>query len=84
MDRRIYKNVVERGEVEKIYSSCCYLDSTTCLVGTNHGKLLVFEDGKKSFKKKISNGTIQNITFKRIFQRIYISDSLNNVMIFDS
>ena len=84
MDRRIYKNVVERGEVEKIYSSCCYLDSTTCLVGTNHGKLLVFEDGKKSFKKKISNGTIQNITFKKIFQRIYISDSLNNVMIFDS
>ena len=54
MDRRIYKNVVERGEVEKIYSSCCYLDSTTCLVGTNHGKLLVFEDGKKSFKKKLA------------------------------
>ena len=71
------------GRMKKVYSSCCYVSNEICLVGNNQGKLYVFEKRQKIMSKKISNGTIQNITFKRHTKRIYISDSFCKVMIFD-
>jgi len=75
-------NKIEENK-KKIYSSCCYIDKDICLVGNNQGKLYVFKNHSKLLSKKISKGTIQNITYKKQFEKVYISDSLCNVMIYD-
>ena len=63
--------------------SCCYVNKLICLVGNNQGKLYIFKERENISKKKISNGTIQNITYKRHTKRIYISDSFCKVLIFE-
>ena len=83
-DKQMFKRANKINEnIKKIYSSCCYINQFICLIGNNQGKLYVFENGIKNLSKKISKGTIQNITYKRQFEKVYISDSLNNVMIYD-
>ena len=75
------KNV--QGRTRKIYTSCCYTDKQTCLIGNNQGKLYIFRDGEVFIKKRISSGTIQNITYKKHIKKIFISDSFCKVMIYD-
>ena len=74
----------KKGETEKIYTSCCYINKKICLVGNNQGKLYVFNNRSKELSKKISKGSIQNITFKKSFEKVFVSDSLCKVMIFES
>ena len=79
----LYPKVNNPGTVKKVYTSCCYVNKEICLVGNNQGKLYVFKERKRIEHKKISNGTIQNITYKRRTKRIYISDSFCKVLIYD-
>ena len=83
-NRQLFKKSNIPGRIRKIYTSCCYVDKNTCLVGSNHGKLYFFKDRKKLKSKRISNGSIQNITFKKHIKRVYISDSFCKVLIYDS
>ena len=84
-----YKNKVLQdkvnnpGKIRKVYTSCCYVNKEICLVGNNQGKLYIFKERKRMQRKKISNGTIQNITYKRHTKQIYISDSFCKVLIYD-
>ena len=79
-----YPKVNKQGEILKIYTSCYYLNRNICLVGSNQGKLYIYENKIKVLSKRISKGSIQNITYKKQFEKIYISDSLCKVMIYDS
>jgi microtubule-associated protein-like 6 len=79
----MYKKANQPNQTYKIYTSCCYINKFKCLIGNNQGKLYVFENNIKSLSKKISKGTIQNITYKKQFEKVYISDSLGKVMIYD-
>ena len=63
------KNV--QGRTRIIYTSCCYTDKQTCLIGNNQGKLYIFRDGEVFIKKRISSGTIQNITYKKHIKKIF-------------
>ena len=76
-------NKAPNTNIKKTYTSCCYINKKICLIGNNQGKLYVFNDKKKELSKKISKGTIQNITFKKQFDKVYISDSMCQVMILD-
>ena len=73
----------KKGKMKKTYSSCCYINKTICLVGNDQGKLYIFNNRSKELSKKITKGSIQNITFKKQFDKVYISDSQCKVMIFD-
>ena len=44
------KNV--QGRTRIIYTSCCYTDKQTCLIGNNQGKLYIFRDGEVFIKKR--------------------------------
>ena len=79
----LFEKANSPGKIRKIFTSCCYVNNVTCLVGNNQGKLYILEERKKKFSKKISNGTIQNITYKRHTRRVYISDSFGKVMLFN-
>ena len=79
----LFQNLKRKGKIKKTYTSCCYVNKQTCLIGNNQGKLYIFKDRIKSLKKKVSNGTIQNITYKRHTKRVYISDSFCKVFIYD-
>ena len=72
-----------KGKKNKTYTSCCYINKKICLVGNDQGKLYIFNNRSKELSKKITRGSIQNITFKRQFDKVYISDSQCKVMIFD-
>ena len=78
-----FPKVNKKAEIEKIYTSCCYIDKDRCLVGNNQGKIYVFLEHKKLLSKKMGNGSIQNITFKKQFNKIYISDNSCNVLILE-
>ena len=82
-NKQSFPKVNKKGDILKIYSSCCYIDKDNCFVGNNQGKLYVFNNHDKLLSKKISKGTIQNITYKSKYGKVYISDSLFNVMIFN-
>ena len=81
--RKKFPRVNKRGEIEKIYTSCCYIDKNICLVGNNQGKLYVYVEHSKLLSKKMGKGSIQNITFKKQFNKVYISDNSCNVIIVD-
>ena len=78
-----FPKVNKKAEIEKIYTSCCYIDKDRCLVGNNQGKIYVFLEHKKLLSKKMGKGSIQNITFKKQFNKIYISDNSCNVLILE-
>ncbi len=82
-NKQMFKRANTPNETYKIYSSCCYINKEICLIGNNQGKLYVYKNNMKSLSKKISKGTIQNITYKKQFEKVYISDSLGQVMIYD-
>ena len=83
-NRVLFPKVNQPGKTRKVYTSCCYINKNICLVGNNQGKLYVFKDRNIIQKKRISSGTIQNITFKRHTKKVYISDSFCKVLILDS
>ena len=83
-NRVLFPKVNQPGKTRKVYTSCCYINKNICLVGNNQGKLYVFKDRNRIQKKRISSGTIQNITFKRHTKKVYISDSFCKVLILDS
>jgi len=82
-NRVLSAKVNQPGKTRKVYTSCCYINKDICLVGNNQGKLYVFKERNRIQHKKISSGTIQNITFKRHTRKVYISDSFCKVLIFD-
>ena len=82
-NRVLSAKVNKPGKTRKVYTSCCYIKKDICLVGNNQGKLYVFKERNRIQHKKISSGTIQNITFKRHTKKVYISDSFCKVLIFD-
>ena len=79
----LFDKVNKSGGIKKIYTSCCYVNKNICLVGNNQGKLYIFEERVKKISKRISSGTIQNITYKKHIKKIFISDSFCKVMIYD-
>ena len=83
-NRVLFPKVNQPGKTRKVYTSCCYINKNICLVGNNQGKLYIFKDRNRIQKKRISSGTIQNITFKRHTKKVYISDSFCKVLILDS
>ena len=82
-NQQLFEKVNKKGSIRKIYTTCCYVNKKICLVGNNQGKLYVFENRERKLSKKISSGTIQNITYKKHTKNIYISDSFCKVMIYD-
>ena len=82
-NKQKYKKVNKMGEIQKIYTSCCYINKDICLVGNNQGKIYIYKERIKELSKKICKGTIQNITYKSKFEKVYISDSNCNVIIID-
>ena len=83
-NRVLFPKVNQPGKTRKVYTSCCYINKNICLVGNNQGKIYVFKYRNRIQKKRISSGTIQNITFKRHTKKVYISDSFCKVLILDS
>ena len=82
-NQQLFEKVNKPGRIRKIYTTCCYVNKNICLIGNNQGKLYVLEDREKILSKRVSNGTIQNITYKKHTKKIYISDSFCKVMIYD-
>lgn len=82
-EKQMYKRVNKISEVKKTYTSCCYVNRDVCYVGNDQGKLYKYENNDKVLSKKVSKGTIQNITYKRQYNKIYISDSLCYVYIYE-
>jgi WD40 repeat protein len=75
------KNVYDSNAL-KIFTTVTYTSDGNCLIGTESGEILVF--GKNNTQKKllkIAYGSIQTITHKEMFKKIYVADSLNMVYI---
>ena len=82
-NQQLFEKVNKPGRIRKIYTTCCYVNKNISLIGNNQGKLYVLEDREKILSKRVSSGTIQNITYKKHTKKIYISDSFCKVMIYD-
>ena len=66
-----------------IFSSCCYISKSKFLVGSNTGKVSFYLNRVKTHQKKLSNGSIQNITYQKQLSKIFVTDSLNKVYILE-
>ena len=82
-NQQLFEKANKPGRIRKVYTTCCYVNKNICLIGNNQGKLYIYENREKILSKKVSSGTIQNITYKKHTKKIYISDSFCKVMIYD-
>ena len=78
-DTNLYNNNQKVG----IFTSCCYVSKNRFLVGGSTGKVSFYLDRNKTHQKKLSNGSIQNITYKPQLSKIFVTDSLNKVYIIE-
>ena len=80
LDRNVYKKINDK---IVIFTSCCYVSRTKFLIGSDLGKVSFYLNQEKTHQKKLSNGTIQNITYNQQLSKIFITDSLNKVYILE-
>jgi len=78
-DRNLYTNRQKIG----IFTSCCYVSKNRFLVGGSTGKVSFYLDREKTHQKHLSNGSIQNITYKKQLSKIFVTDSLYKVYIIE-
>ena len=77
------KNLYDNKEKMGIFCSCCYISSDRFLVGSHKGKISFYLNESKTHQKKLSSGSIQNITYKKYLSKIFVTDSLNKVYILE-
>jgi WD40 repeat protein len=75
------KNNVYKGTSLKIFTTVSYTTKGECLIGTESGEILIYENNSYKKTLHIAKGGIQTITHKEMFKKIYIADSLSNVYI---
>ena len=80
LDRNVYKKINDK---IVIFTSCCYVSRTKFLIGSDLGKVSFYLNQEKTHQKKLSSGTIQNITYNQQLSKIFITDSLNKVYILE-
>ena len=78
-DRNLYINRQKIG----IFTSCCYVSKNRFLVGGSTGKVSFYLDREKTHQKHLSNGSIQNIAYKKQLSKIFVTDSLYKVYIIE-
>ena len=74
-DINLYRNNQKIG----IFTSCCYVSKNKFLVGSSTGKVSFYLEREKTHQKHLSNGSIQNITYKKQLSKIFVTDSLYKV-----
>ena len=77
--RNLYTNKEKIG----IFSACCYISSERFLVGSSTGKVGFYINDFQSHQRRFSFGSIQNITYKKNLNRIFITDSQFKVFILE-
>ena len=77
------KNLYDDKENIGIFCSCCYVSADRFLIGNHKGKISFYLNEVKTHQRKFSSGSIQNITYKKNLNRIFITDSLNKVYILE-
>ena len=77
------KNLYDEKDKTGIFSACCYVSADRFLVGSHNGKIIFYLNEKKTHQKSLSFGSIQNITYKKKLQKIFITDSLYKVYIIE-
>ncbi len=77
------KNLYDEKEETGIFSACCYVSADRFLVGSHKGKIVFYLNEKKTHQKNLSFGSIQNITYKKKLQKIFVTDSLYKVYIIE-
>ena len=80
LDRNVYQKIEDK---IVIFTSCCYVSRTKFLIGSDLGKVSFYLNQEKTHQKKLSDGSIQNITYNEQLSKIFITDSLNNVYILE-
>ena len=80
LDRNVYQKIEDK---IVIFTSCCYVSRTKFLIGSDLGKVSFYLNQEKTHQKKLSSGTIQNITYNQQLSKIFITDSLNKVYILE-
>ena len=78
-DNNLYNDKEKMG----IFCACCYVSTDRFLVGNHKGKISFYLNEQKTHQKRISHGSIQNITYKKNLEKIFITDSLNKVYIIE-
>ena len=79
-DENLYR--INNGK-KGIFTSCCFVSKNRFLVGGSTGKVSFYLDREKSYQKKISSGSIQNITYQKKLSKIFVTDSLYKVYILE-
>jgi WD40 repeat protein len=77
------KNLYDNKEKTGIFSACCYVSADRFLVGNQKGKLIFYLNEQITHQKKLSSGSIQNITYKKKLEKIFVTDSLYKVYIME-
>ena len=80
---QFYKNIFNDKENIGIFSACCYVSSDRFLIGNHKGKINFYLNAQKTHSKNFSSGSIQNITYKKKLNKIFVTDSLNKIFILE-
>ena len=73
------KNNVYKSNTLKIFTTVNYTSKGECLIGTESGEILIYENNSHKKTLNIAEGGIQTITHKEIFKKIYVADSLGMI-----
>ena len=80
---RYHENLFKKQQKTGVFTSCCFVSKNRFLVGGTTGKVSFYLDREKTHQKKISNGSIQNITYQKQLSKIFVTDSLYKVYIIE-
>ena len=78
-DENLYKDK----EKISIFTACCYVSAERFLVGNYKGKIGFYLNNQLTHERRFSSGSIQNITYKKRLNKIFVTDSLNKVYILE-
>lgn len=89
LQRKITQNQYKKAENDdtpNIFTSVCYINKSICLIGSDKGVIRIYKDNKFQENLEVSSksGSIQNITYSKKFDKIYVTDSLGYVYILNS
>ena len=80
---QFHRNLYNNKDKMAIFSACCYISSDRFLIGNYKGKIGFYLNDTKTHGRRFSSGSIQNITYKKNLENIFITDSLNKVYILE-
>ena len=83
MERNLYEKNEKNKDITVIFTSCCYVSKNKFLIGSDLGKVSFYLNMEKTHQKKLSSGSIQNITYNKQLSKIFVTDSLNKVYIIE-